>query len=193
MSYQQLCKKTKPMADGFNEARALRVLEIMNDFQALQQRIAEYAPNPPPEEYFEEGYQVLRQCRAEAHAVLTAPFPLDLSQVPSGSGEQEKLQLQRIIIDASARRFQAKKIYLRAVAAIRWSNTRHTILQGETLHQGHTAQLQQADNALRNELVAITDARIVNEFQQADTQAGFWLQDDPSRNTILEWIRSHPA
>lgn len=56
----------------------------------------------------------------------------------------------RIIIDASARRFQAKKIYLRAVAAIRWSNTRNAILQGEPLHQGRTAQLQQANNALRN-------------------------------------------
>ncbi|KAL9005467.1 MAG: hypothetical protein Q9188_001745 [Gyalolechia gomerana] len=165
----------------------------MSDFQALQRRIAEYVPNPPPEEYFEEGYQVLRQCRAEAEAVLTAPFPLDLSQVPGGSGEQEKFQLQRIIIDASARRFQAKKIYLRAVAAIRWSNTRNAILQGEPLHQGRTAQLQQANNALRNELVAITDARIINELQQADSQAGYWLQDDPSRNTMLEWIRSNPA
>ncbi|KAI4187557.1 MAG: hypothetical protein L6R41_002745 [Letrouitia leprolyta] len=181
------------MADGFNEARALRVVEIMNDFQALQQRIAEYAPNPPPEEYFEEGYQVLRQCRAEAEAVLTAPFPLNLAQAQNGSGEQEKFQLQRIIIDASARRFQAKKIYLRAVAAIRWSNTRNAILQGGPLHPGHRAQLQQVDIALRNELATITDARIINEFRQADAQARYWLQDDPPRNTILEWIRSHPA
>lgn len=70
----------------------------MNEFQSLQCRIAEYAPNPPPEEYFEEGYQVLRQCRAEALAVLAAPFPLDLSQVPSGDGEQEKRQLQRYVV-----------------------------------------------------------------------------------------------
>lgn len=56
----------------------------------------------------------------------------------------------RIIIDASARRFQAKKIYLRAVAAIRWSNTRNAILQGGPLHPGHRAQLQQVDIALRN-------------------------------------------
>ncbi|KAL8932227.1 MAG: hypothetical protein Q9211_006444 [Gyalolechia sp. 1 TL-2023] len=193
MFCQQRSEKTRPMADGFNEARALRVVEIMSDFQALQRRIAEYVPNLPPEEYLEEGYQVLRQCRAEAQAVLTAPFPLDLPQLPGGSGEQEKFQLQRIIIDASARRFQSKKIYLRAVAAIRWSNTRNAILQGEPQHQGHTAQLQQVNNALRNELVAITDARIIDEFRHEDTQAGFWLQDDPSRNTILEWIRSYPA
>lgn len=87
-----------------NEARALRVVEIMNDFQALQQRIAEYAPNPPPEEYFEEGYQVLRQCRAEAEAVLTAPFPLNLAQAQNGSGEQEKFQLQRCLVVRSRSR-----------------------------------------------------------------------------------------
>ncbi|KAI4120462.1 MAG: hypothetical protein LQ338_007005 [Usnochroma carphineum] len=192
MPYQQVMNKSKFMAD-VNEARALRVVEIMNEFQSLQCRIAEYAPNPPPEEYFEEGYQVLRQCRAEALAVLAAPFPLDLSQVPSGDGEQEKRQLQRIIIDASARRFQAKKIYLRAVAAVRWSNTRNAILQGEQPDQGHAAQLQQANSTLRTELASITDARIINEFRTADTRAGYWLQDDPSRATILDWIRSNPA
>ena len=56
----------------------------------------------------------------------------------------------RVIIDASARRFQAKKIYLRAVAAIRWSNARNNILQGQRPHQGHTAYLQQITNTLRN-------------------------------------------
>ncbi|KAL8763071.1 MAG: hypothetical protein Q9184_001031 [Pyrenodesmia sp. 2 TL-2023] len=213
MPYQHVVNKTKFMADGrkyntwqssgwqkksindssVNEARALRIVEIISDFQGLQRRIAEYAPNPAPEEYFEEGYQVLRQCRADAAAVLAAPFPLDFSHVSSGSGEQEKRQLQRIIIDASARRFQAKRIYLRAVAAVRWSNTRNLILQGEQLNQDHAAQFQQADNTLRTELAAITDARIINDFRNADTEAGFWLQDDPPRATILEWIRSHLA
>ncbi len=115
MPYQHVVTKTKFMADGrkysacrrseyreestdrpsVNEARALRVVEIINDFQSLQRRIAEYAPNPAPEEYFEEGYQVLRQCRAEAAAVLAAPFPLDSSHFSSSSEEQEKRQLQR--------------------------------------------------------------------------------------------------
>lgn len=115
MPYQHLANKTKFMADGrkyntwqstewqekstndssVNEARALRIVEIISDFQSLQRRIAEYAPNPAPEEYFEEGYQVLRQCRADAAAVLAAPFPLDFSHFSSGSGEQEKRQLQR--------------------------------------------------------------------------------------------------
>lgn len=55
----------------------------------------------------------------------------------------------RVLLDASARRFQAQKIYLRAVAAARWVNMRNGILQGQRRHAGHTAALQQADNALR--------------------------------------------
>ncbi|KAI4205224.1 MAG: hypothetical protein LQ350_000546 [Teloschistes chrysophthalmus] len=193
------------MADGFNEARALRVTELMTEYQSLLRRIAEYAPNPPPEEYFEHGYEVLRQCRAEAQAVLLVPYPIDLSSMPNGSGDQEKRQLQRyhrspsknwtaltkfrIIVDASARRFQAKKIYLRAVAAVRWSNARNAILQG-TPHAAQATQQQQTNNNLRIELAAVTDARIINDFRQADTQAGYWLVDDPPLATILNWIRS---
>ena len=78
-----------------NEARALRVTEIMTDYQGFLRRIAEYAPNPSPEEYFEEGYEVLRQCRAEAQAVVNVSFPVDSTQLPNGSGESQKCQLQR--------------------------------------------------------------------------------------------------
>ncbi|KAL8870554.1 MAG: hypothetical protein Q9174_003434 [Haloplaca sp. 1 TL-2023] len=135
MPCQKFPTKKRPMADGLNEARALRVTEIMTDYQGFLRRIAE------------------------------------------------------IIVDASARRFQAKKIYLRAVAAVRWSNARNAIMQS-TPHPGQAARLQQTDNNLRNELAGITDSRIVNEFQQADSQAGYWLQDDPSLTTILNLIRS---
>lgn len=55
----------------------------------------------------------------------------------------------RVLLDASARRFQAQRIYLRNVAAARWVNMRNGILQGQRRHAGHTAALQQADNALR--------------------------------------------
>ncbi|KAL8714004.1 MAG: hypothetical protein Q9220_002150 [cf. Caloplaca sp. 1 TL-2023] len=210
MPYQRFATKPKLMADGFNEARALRITEIMTDFQILQRRIAEYAPNPPPEDYYEEGYEVLRQCRAEAQAVLVVPYPIDLSQASSGSDEQEKHQLQRVILDASARRFQSKKIYLRAVAAVRWSNARNVILNNGKSPQSQNVLLQQANNSLRavcssipdaivvanalkKELAATTDVRIANELRQADAQAGYWLQDDPSLATILNWIRSQHA
>ncbi len=121
----------------------------------------------------------------------------------------------RIILDASARRFQSKKIYLRAVAAVRWSNTRTTIRQsGEPLQQ-QTVLLQQANTNLHavctgfslscgrtvtdavslspKELAAITDTAIYYDFRQADYQAGYWLHDDPPLASILSWIRSQCA
>lgn len=73
----------------------MRVAEVMNDFQLLQRQITQNHPSPAADEYYEEGYAILRQCRADAQAVLSAPYDYDLLQVPSGPGEQEKRQLQR--------------------------------------------------------------------------------------------------
>ncbi|KAL8852257.1 MAG: hypothetical protein Q9221_002859 [Calogaya cf. arnoldii] len=169
----------------------------MTEFQSLQRRIAEYSPNPSPDEYIEEGYDVLRQCRAEAQAVLVAPYPVELSQVSNNPDDSEKRQLQRIIVDASARRFQSKKIYLRALAAVRWSNARNSILQSGKPLQQQAVLLQQANANLHtvNTHVpsVVTDTRIYNEFLETDSEAGYWLQEDPPLATILNWIRAHPA
>lgn len=78
-----------------NDARAMRVTEIMNDFRNLQHYIAQIKPNPSAEEYYEEGYAILRQCTAEAQAVLSAHYDSGPLQVPTSNGEREKLQLQR--------------------------------------------------------------------------------------------------
>ena len=81
--------------DAVNEARAMRVAEVMNDFQLIQRCITQYQATPPADEYHEEPYVILRQCRAEAHAVVAAPFQSELLQAPRGAGEAEKGQLQR--------------------------------------------------------------------------------------------------
>jgi len=78
-----------------NEARAMRVAEIMNDFRNLQHYIAQVKADPLPEEYYEEGYAILRQCAADAQAVLTANYDSGHLQVPTNNGERERLQLQR--------------------------------------------------------------------------------------------------
>ena len=162
---------TTDNAPVVNEARALRVAEIITDFRMLQHQISQYQVAPAAEEYYELGYDVLRQCIAEAQAVFSAHYPGGLLQVPSSNGEKEKQQLQRyavessarlrrcdattdgmhvsVMLDASARRFQAQKIYLRAVAAVRWVNSRNTILQGQRPHAGNAAALRQADTNLR--------------------------------------------
>lgn len=74
----------------------------------------------------------------------------------------------RILLDASARRFQAKKIYMRMVAAARWVNLRSGILQGQTRHAGHTAALRQADQALQqvsNRIPVRLDCKTWAKFQ----------------------------
>lgn len=86
-------KRTDAMA--VNETRAIRVAEVMNDFQRLQQYLMQPQPSPSVDDYYEEGYEILRQCRAAASAVLAAEYDPDLRQSPNESGELEKRQLQR--------------------------------------------------------------------------------------------------
>ncbi|KAF7188419.1 hypothetical protein HII31_10081 [Pseudocercospora fuligena] len=145
------------MADGLNTARAMRVAEIMQDFKNIQMRISSIRANPSAEEYNEDGFVVLRQCVSAA---------------------------QQIILDASVRRFMAQKIYLRAAAALRWASNRNAILQGAPPSPGHAPALQQIRNTLRTELASITDARVEACLRQADTNAGKYIQEDPSLAVI---------
>ncbi|KAL2045542.1 hypothetical protein N7G274_001970 [Stereocaulon virgatum] len=181
----------KLMADGLNEARALRVTELMRDYQNIQRRISQIQANPNSDEYHEVGYTTLRQCHAESRTLLNAPYPPEMLHPPSGPNEAQKRQLQRVIVDGSARRFQAQKINLRAAAAMKWINKRNSILQGQKPRNGHIPQLRAADETLRTDLAAITDSQIINGFRTQDQYAGYWLNDDPSLQTILSWIRSH--
>jgi hypothetical protein len=73
----------------------MRVAEVMNDYRTIQRRIAQIQVVAPQHDYYEEGYQILRQCQAEAQAVLAAPYENELLQPPRGPGEAEKRQLQR--------------------------------------------------------------------------------------------------
>lgn len=109
---------------------------------------------------------MLRQCAANANALLAQPFN-PLTPSPQGDEEAEKSALQqsvhdaastlvphtdcedRIILDASVRRFKAQQIYLRATAALRWVASRHAILGGQQAQPVHQPALQQILNTLR--------------------------------------------
>ncbi|PGH18914.1 hypothetical protein AJ80_04333 [Polytolypa hystricis UAMH7299] len=171
-----------------NEARALRVAEIMNDFRTLQIHIAQLKSDPPQGEEFQAGYVVMRQCIAEAQTILSYQF--QTVQSLQGDGDFEKVQLQRIINDSSARRFQAHKIYLKIAAARRWIMGRAQVLHGQKPAAKHTAALKAVDDTLRTELSQITDDHIMNDLRSADVRAGHWLNEDPSLSTILNWIRT---
>lgn len=76
-----------------NDARAVRVAEIMTDFRNLQHYLVQLNITPTPEEYYLEGYSLLRQCASEAQSILQAPFAGG-SGGATGNPEYEKQQLR---------------------------------------------------------------------------------------------------
>jgi len=78
-----------------NDARAMRVAEVMNDFRTIQHKISQYHVNASQAEYHLAGYAILRQCHAEAQAVLATHFDPGSVQSSGTSAEQTKRQLQR--------------------------------------------------------------------------------------------------
>lgn len=53
-----------------NDARALRVAELMNDYRTLQIHISEQTTNLPCAATEQEGYRVLVECRVVAQTLL---------------------------------------------------------------------------------------------------------------------------
>ncbi|CAI7658653.1 unnamed protein product [Penicillium pancosmium] len=176
------------MADGMNQARAVRVAELINDYRTLLLHISQQQVDISPEDQYEEGYTVLRECHTSAQRLLSAnyqPCPM----TGQGSAETEKAELQRVIIDSSARRFQAHKIYLRAAASRRWAMTRTATLRGQRPTGAHAAALKSAHTVLQQELARVTDQHVVADLRAADLRAGHWLDDDPSLDSIRRWIQ----
>jgi hypothetical protein len=81
----------------------MRILEIMNDFRTLQLHISSHitraeAIPPSREQYYLDGYVVLRQCGAEAQAVLAThynPGILGLRAGNVGQTDVDTATLQR--------------------------------------------------------------------------------------------------
>jgi len=72
----------------------MRVAEVVSDFRKIQHFLASIQANPSAHEYHEQGFVVLRQCVAEAHALLHQKFYFQASE-PHGDEEQEKFQLRQ--------------------------------------------------------------------------------------------------
>ncbi|KAF2430100.1 hypothetical protein EJ08DRAFT_251308 [Tothia fuscella] len=177
------------MADGYNDARAMRITEIMSDFRNLQYYISQIQPNPAPEDYYLEGYTLLRTVIIEAQAVLASSYAYGAGTHPRGDAENEKTQLRSVLVDASVRRFQCQRCYLKAVAGLRWMRSRNAILGGQRPYTGHTAQLQLVDSQLRTELAFITDEQVEYSLRAQDVSQGKWLSEDPTLAVIQQHLR----
>ncbi|KAK5094018.1 hypothetical protein LTR24_003826 [Lithohypha guttulata] len=180
-----------------NEARALRVLEIMNDFRTLQVHITSLvtrAEASPPDQasYYLDGYVVIRQCSAEAQAILATHYnPGNLGVEPGNipGTEVQKATLQRILLDSSTRRFSAHKIYLRAAAGMRWVQLRQQASSGSLSPDKKAQVLRALDTRIRQELSNITDESVVNDLRDADRRKNYWVDEDPTLERMLAWIR----
>lgn len=173
------------MSDGLNDARAIRIAEIMTDFRNLQHYIAQIRVSPALAEYYLEGYRLVRQCYAEAQAVLAAPFNTNNSSAEHP--EQQKVLLKAVLLDASIRRFRCQKIYLRATAAMRWINSRDAILGEGTAGNANPTTLRGVDDTLQAELASITDEYVEYSLRSQDIQQGKWLAEDPDLRTIQQY------
>ncbi|KAL4810544.1 hypothetical protein BDV18DRAFT_156901 [Aspergillus unguis] len=180
------------MADGLNQARALRVAEIMNDYRTLLLHISQLNISIAPANQAEEGYRVFRECQAAASALMASNYTPSPPPANISSEEAEKAQLRRVILDGSARRFQAHRIYLRAAAAKRWAMHRDGILHGQRPGPQHVGQLKTIDSTLRQELAQVSNQHVVADLRAADIRANHWLDDDPTLDAMLSWLRSHP-
>lgn len=76
-----------------NQARSMRVAEIINDYRNIQNYIASIRANPSAEEYEEDGYVLLRRSVAQAQTLLVQPF--NAQHATKGDDEQIKSQLRR--------------------------------------------------------------------------------------------------
>ncbi|KAL5121558.1 hypothetical protein ACEQ8H_000630 [Pleosporales sp. CAS-2024a] len=177
------------MYDGLNHARAIRVAEIMSDFRNLQHYLSQLSASPSAEEYYLEGYSLLRECASEAQAILQTPFA-GSSAVSTGDPEQERQQLRAIIADAAVRRFQCQRAYLRANSALRWINRRNAVLRGQRANPSHMAALQQIDATLRSERIAMTDAYVESTLRTQDAAQHKWLNEDPTLAQIQHMLLS---
>ncbi|KAI1167636.1 hypothetical protein F5B18DRAFT_396131 [Nemania serpens] len=178
--------------DGLNEYRTVRVAEVLSDFRDLQYYITA-SPTVPSnnEDYHTEGWAALRQCALDGQHILNCAADVT---VPRARGEEEqiKAELIQVLLDAIARRHEARKIFHRQAAAQRWIEYREQVLQGNRPSSANRRQLRACDEQLRSELSQITDESIYQELQDTDISLGRWTAEDPSLRAVQRWVRARP-
>jgi hypothetical protein len=78
-----------------NDARAVRVAELMNDYRTLQIHIQQQTMQIPSEEQGREGYKVMKECMVAAQRLLSSNYNISSLQSQSGDAEAQKAQLRR--------------------------------------------------------------------------------------------------
>ncbi|GFG18022.1 hypothetical protein IFM61392_10342 [Aspergillus lentulus] len=173
-----------------NPAEATRV-ELVNDYRTLLVHVMELIGSTPTNEIGQSSYETILQCHSAAQRLLTGTY--DLPEIPSPEGklhreDAETMALRDIILDASARRHQAHKIYLKVAAVKRWVK-RFENLKSHSMAHAPIDRLRQMDIMLCKELADVTDQTVASNLYEADVRAGYWREDDPTLTSVLARIR----
>ncbi|OAA57714.1 hypothetical protein ISF_06955 [Cordyceps fumosorosea ARSEF 2679] len=173
-----------------NEFRTHRVADVLSDFCNLQRCIASANTTAPSQaDYFSPAWTLLRQCATDGQFILDCSA--DVSRpVGRTEHEQQKLELQHVLLDAYARRHEAQKIYLRQMAAQRCISDRKHILDssGGRPNPSNQLLLHSCDVQLQQELQQITDEFIYLDMLSGDQNLGRWTAEDPGLYDILNWL-----
>ncbi|XXG94204.1 hypothetical protein Hte_000457 [Hypoxylon texense] len=177
----------------FNDYRAARTTELLDDLKTLQYYIAAAPVDPPnTDDYYTEGWSALRQCSVDGQYILNVAQDSTVPYAAGSEAHQAMAELKQVLLDAFARRHQAQKIYLRQTAAQRWIEYRDAVLQGGRPNSSNREQLRACDEQFRSELSEITDEAIYLELRTSDTNMGRWVTEDPSLSAVLRWLRTRP-
>ncbi|TQS33334.1 hypothetical protein Golomagni_06326 [Golovinomyces magnicellulatus] len=175
--------------DGYNDRRTARVAEVLCDFREIQLLISSVPLDPPnQEDYYTEGWSILRQCAADGHFILECAADTSVAVTPYGPAEVEKAELQQVMLDAYARRHACQKIVLRQRAVQRWATARHNVLRGLRPSASSYPVLAVLDDQLRSEIGQLTDEAVYNELLASDMAQGRWTLEDPSLQRVVQWL-----
>jgi hypothetical protein len=78
-----------------NDARAVRIAEVIQDFRNLHIHLSQMNVTAPSHEHHLVGYEILRACVAEGQAVLVQPFAS--TNTAASTPESQRRQLQALV------------------------------------------------------------------------------------------------
>lgn len=171
----------------------MRIAELINDYRTLQLHISQQLASVAMGDVQQEGFRVLAQSSAAAQSLLASGFTSMPIEDQGSDPEMEKAQLRQVILDASGRRFQAHRIYLRVAAAKRWAINRQGLVSNSRKASENATRLREIDQIMRQELNRITDHSIFSDLRQADARAGLWVSEDPPLAAIQLWENNRRA
>lgn len=76
--------------------------ELLSDFRSLQYYITAAPCNPPNmDDYYTEGWAVLRQCALDGQHILNCAADITVPRTTGGPEEQAKAELKQCVIPSS--------------------------------------------------------------------------------------------